>query len=133
MGVRSVEGILTRGVNPTVQADPGDGKPLDAIRTGVTEITTAGIETRTLPDPSFKGQEIDIIFVSDGGDCTVTATLPPFQKAGMGLNHPFPIVGTSQAGISDDGATRPSGLPWTFLRSRGRLSPTRGWSVHHSR
>ncbi len=76
-----VEGILTRGINPPVLADPGDGGAIDVTRPGVTEITTGAAETRTLPDPRFRGQEIDLVFVSDGGNCTVTAD-SPINQAG---------------------------------------------------
>lgn len=75
-GKALVEEINVRGVEPTVQPDPGDGGNFEVSRPAVINIATAGAETRTLADPVFIGQVIDLFFIVDGGDCTVTASSP---------------------------------------------------------
>lgn len=78
-GNPQVEEINARGVEPVVIADPGNGGAIDVSRSGIIEITTAGAETRTLADPVFRGQQIDIVMVVDGGDCVITAASPVNQ------------------------------------------------------
>ncbi len=84
-GKQQVESILSEGVAPTSIKDPGDTLTFDVSRPGYTDITTAGVETRTLPDPKFHGQVLDLVFVSDGGDCTVTASSPVNQAGNTTL------------------------------------------------
>lgn len=46
--------------------DPGDGGTIDVSNNGILGLThTTGIESRTLPDPAFAGQEIIIFFDED--------------------------------------------------------------------
>ena len=72
-GNYQVEEINARGVEPAVIADPGSSGAIDVSRSGYVELTTAGAETRTLADPVFRGQVLDIVFIADGGNCVVTA------------------------------------------------------------
>ena len=73
-GKPQVEEIDARGVAPVIIPDPGNAGTIDVSRSGYLELTTAAAETRTLPDPVFRGQLLDIVFISDAGDCVVTAS-----------------------------------------------------------
>jgi hypothetical protein len=75
-GTPQVEEINARGVEPVKIPDPGDAGAIDVSHSGYCELTTAGAETRTIADPVYRGQVIDLVFVSDGGDCVVTAASP---------------------------------------------------------
>lgn len=78
-GRLQVEDIAAREVRPSIIPDPGNGGTIDVSRSGICEITTAAAETRTLPDPTFRGQQIDLVMVVDGGDCVITAASPVNQ------------------------------------------------------
>ena len=68
--------VYVLGVEPRELADPGDGGALAATTTCFVALVSAHAspgETRTLGDPLFVGQELDLIFETDGGDCVVTA------------------------------------------------------------
>ncbi len=81
-GKPQTEEILCRGIEPVKIPDPGDAGTIEISHPGFCELTTAGAETRTLPDPVFKGQIIDFTFiVDDTGDCVVTADSPINQTA----------------------------------------------------
>ena len=92
-GKPPVEEINVRGIVPLLADDPGNGGSIDTTRSCITEITTAGVETRTLPDPIFKGQEIMLVFVSNGGNCTITADSPVNQAGNNTLT--FSDIGES--------------------------------------
>lgn len=72
-GKLQVEDIDARGLQPSLIRDPGSSGAIDVSRSGYCELTTAGAETRTLADPTYRGQILDLVFVVDGGDCVVTA------------------------------------------------------------
>jgi len=78
-GRLQVEDIASREVHPTIIPDPGDAGTIDVSRSGICEISTAAAETRTLPDPTFRGQQIDIVMVVNGGNCVITAASPVNQ------------------------------------------------------
>lgn len=105
-GNPQVEEINARGVEPTIIPDPGDGGTFDVSRPGIIEVTTAGAETRTLPDPVFRGQQIDIVMVADGGDCVITASSPVNQ------------TGHTTITLSAIGG---------FIRLVGKYNATDGW------
>ena len=105
-GNPQVEEINARGVEPVVIADPGNGGTFDVSSTGIIEVTTAAAETRTLPDPVFRGQQIDIVMVVDGGDCVITASSPVNQ------------TGHTTITLSAVGG---------FIRLVGKYNPTDGW------
>ena len=79
MGKLQVEEIAAREVRPTIIPDPGDAGTIDVSRGGLCELTSAGVETRTLPDPTFRGQRLILSFISDGGTITMTASSPVNQ------------------------------------------------------
>ena len=72
-GKPQVEEIASREVAPVLIPDPGNAGTIDVSRSGYLELTTAAAETRTLPDPTFRGQIIDLVFITDGGNCVVTS------------------------------------------------------------
>ena len=80
-GRPQVEEIDSRGVAPVIIPDPGASGAIDVSRSGYVELTSGGAETRTLADPTFKGQIIDIVFIADGGDCVIT-TASPLNQTG---------------------------------------------------
>ena len=101
-----VEEINARGVEPVVIRDPGDAGTIDVSRSGILELTSAAAETRTLPDPVFRGQEIAIYMVVDGGDITITASSPVNQTGHTS------IVASAVGG---------------FILLRGKYNATDGW------
>jgi hypothetical protein len=78
-GRPQVENIYARGVEPVIIPDPGDAGTFDTLRSGIIEVTTGGAETRTLPDPTFRGQQLDIYMVVNGGNCVITSSSPVNQ------------------------------------------------------
>jgi hypothetical protein len=78
-GTPPVEEILTRGVKLRQLPDPGDGGAIDVSHPGFCELSSLAAETRTLGDPSFKGQEIDLTQFKDQGDIVVTTASPVNQ------------------------------------------------------
>ena len=105
-GRPQLEDIYSLGVEPAIIPDPGDAGTFDVSRSGIIEVTTAGAETRTLPDPTFRGQQIDIVMVSDGGDCVITASSPVNQ------------TGHTTITLSAIGG---------FIRLVGKYNATDGW------
>lgn len=105
-GRLQVEDIASRAVQPTIIPDPGDAGTIDVTRSGICEITTGGAETRTLPDPTFRGQQLDLVMVADGGDCTITASSPVNQ------------TGHTTITLSAIGG---------FIRLVGKYNATDGW------
>lgn len=75
-GKPQVEDILSRGIEPYKIPDPGDAGAIQVNQPGFCELTTGGAETRTLADPSYRGQIIDLYCFYDGGDCVITAASP---------------------------------------------------------
>ena len=78
-GNPQVEEINARGVEPVIIPDPGDAGAIDVSHSGYCELTTGAAETRTIADPTFRGQQIILVFITDGGDCVITAASPVNQ------------------------------------------------------
>lgn len=53
-------------------ADPGDGNAIPVTQNGHVVLVSGGAETRTLADPTFKGQTILVFMDTDGGDIVLT-------------------------------------------------------------
>lgn len=70
-------GSIVQTVPQAVIADPGDGVAITAASGAVKNqcsVVTAGAETRLLGTPEFVGQELSVIFLTDGGDLTIDNT-----------------------------------------------------------
>jgi hypothetical protein len=63
----------SRAVEPQNLGDPGDSGNILAHRSGYILLVSGGAETRTLDDPVYPGQLLDLFFETDGGDCVITA------------------------------------------------------------
>jgi len=105
-GRPQLEEIYSLGVEPVIIPDPGNAGTIDVSRSGICELSSAGPETRTLPDPTFRGQQIDLVMVVDGGDITITASSPVNQTG-----HTT-IVASAVGG---------------FIRLVGKYNATDGW------
>lgn len=105
-GRPQLEEIYSRGVEPDIIPDPGNGGAIDTSRSGICELTSAGAETRTLPDPTFRGQQIDLVAVAVGGNITITAASP-----------------VNQTGHTTITASAVGG----FIRLVGKYNATDGW------
>lgn len=76
-GRPQVEEIDARGVAPVIIKDPANGGTIDTTRSGICLLSSAGAaETRSLPDPQFIGQQIDLVHIVDNGDIVITAVSP---------------------------------------------------------
>ena len=59
---------------PAETPDPGDGNAIVATKLIETiGLVTTTAETRSLPDPDRAGIHLYLVFVTDGGDCVITA------------------------------------------------------------
>ncbi len=85
-------------------ADPGDAGAIPVTNSGSCPlVTAAGAETRTLADPTYAGQLLNLCFKTDNGDCVVTAASPVNQAGNNTLT--FADVGDHLLLIGcDDGA-----------------------------
>ena len=110
-GLPQVEEIDARGVQPVIIPDPGDTNTIDTSRSGYCELTTGGAEVRTLGDPVFRGQIIDLIFFFDGGDCVVTADSPINQNGDTIMT--FSDIGESVRLMGHHNAT--DGWEWVII------------------
>lgn len=52
--------------------DPGNAGAIPVTASGFCPIVTAGAETRTIAAPTITGQELWLLFKTDGGDCVIT-------------------------------------------------------------
>jgi hypothetical protein len=71
-GRPAVKSHAALGVKPRDLGDPGDGVNIETPQSGYIRLVSGGAETRTLDDPQFEGQILDLFFETDGGDCVVT-------------------------------------------------------------
>ncbi len=110
-GNPQVEEINARGVEPVIIPDPGDTGAIDVSHSGYCELTTGGAETRTLPDPTFRGQEITFVMIVDGGECVMTAA-SPINQAGNTI-FTFTDIGESVTVMGHWNAT--DGWEWVAV------------------
>lgn len=71
----TVEAVLAQlgsGLVANEITDPGDAGAIPVTRSGSCALTSAAGETRTVADPSFAGQQLNISFDTDGGDIAIT-------------------------------------------------------------
>lgn len=74
-GRPAVEPHYDLAVDPRNLADPGDAGHIGALTGSYVLLATSQAgpgETRTLGDPLYEGQELDLFFETDGGDCVIT-------------------------------------------------------------
>jgi len=100
------ENILGVGVEPRQIDDPGDAGVISTNQPGYVLLVSAGVESRTLGDPHYIGQIIDLFFYHDGGTVTITASSPVNQ------------TGNTTMAFADVG---------DHLRLCGHYNPTDGW------
>jgi hypothetical protein len=60
-------------------ADPGASGAIPVTKSGSVALVTAGSETRTIADPSFPGQTLNLYLKTDGGNCVITTASPANQ------------------------------------------------------
>ena len=121
-------GILTARnrilVNPSVYgnsqelsniiADPGASGAIPVIKSGSVSIVSAGAETRTVADPTFVGQTLNIGLKTDGGTVTMTSASPVNQTGNNTLA--FADVGDHLMLVaSEDGAD----IEWRIVANDG--------------
>lgn len=119
-GRPQLERIHALGVEPDIIPDPGNAGTIDVSHSGYCELTSAGAETRTLPDPTFRGQILDLVFVSDGGDCVVTASSPVNQTGNNTIT--FTDVGEHTRLVGSYNAT--DGWEWKTVVNDGAALTT---------
>ena len=114
------ESIYALGVEPRSIRDPGNGGTIDTTETGYVELVTTGAETRTLPDPQFKGQVLDLTFITDGGNCVVTTSSPMNQTANNTIT--FADIGDHQRLVGFWNST--DGWEWREIANDGAALTT---------
>ena len=68
----NVERVGAAFLTPIAITDPGDAGAISVQTSGYVSLVSGGAETRTMAAPLFIGQEIQLDFKTDGGDCVVT-------------------------------------------------------------
>lgn len=81
--------------------DPGNGGVIDTTKNGVCIMTSAAAETRRLLPPTNIGQEVFLVFGTDGGDITLTAYNANGSDKTVGLNQ----TGNNTVTFADAGET----------------------------
>jgi len=100
-------------------ADPGASGAIPVIKSGSVSIVSAGAETRTVADPSFVGQTLNIGLKTDGGAVTLTAASPVNQTGNNTLI--FADVGDHLLLMaSEDGAD----IEWRIVANDGAALST---------
>jgi len=96
-------------------ADPADAGAIPVGEgSGSVPLVSAGAETRTIADPVYAGQILNLGFHTDGGDCVVTTASPVNQTGNNTLT--FADVGDNIVLIgSPDGAD----IEWRVLANDG--------------
>ncbi len=73
-GRPAVQPHYDRAVEPRQIADPGAAGHIGAVTDSyVLLVSSQSSATRTLGDPLYEGQELDLFFETDGGDLVITA------------------------------------------------------------
>ena len=119
-GRPQVEEIDSRGVAPVIIAEPGASGTFDVSRSGWVEIVSGGVETRVLPDPTFRGQILDLVFITDGGTVTVTSSSPVNQTGNNTIT--FTDVGEHTRLVGAWNAT--DGFEWKTIVNDGAALTT---------
>lgn len=72
---------FAKGIKWDAIPDPGNGGAVNVTASGYVSLVTGGAETRTIAAPSFQGQELQLDFQTDGGDCVITVATTVNQTA----------------------------------------------------
>ena len=72
---------LDKVLTANTVADPGNAGAIAVTKSGVSNLTSGGAETRTLAVPTFLGQRLVLCMNVDGGDI-VTTVASAFNQAG---------------------------------------------------
>jgi hypothetical protein len=72
-GAPAVHPHYDLGVEPRQLADPGLAGRIAPTSSAYVLLTSVMAETRTLSDPLYAGQELDLFFETDIGDVVITA------------------------------------------------------------
>lgn len=75
---------------PATVADPGNAGAIPVLVSGVVVLTSGGAETRTLADPTFLGQTLELIAGPVAGNVVVTAATPINQAANTAMTFGAP-------------------------------------------
>ena len=118
-GRPAVQPHYDRAVEPRQLADPGEAGHIAAVTESyvllVTSLAGPG-ETRTLGDPLYEGQVLDLFFETDGGDCVITADSPVNQAGNNTLTFAdagdhLRLVGGRAGGGEREWRVRADGTP----------------------
>lgn len=90
-----------------IVSDPGDAGAIPVTNSGYCALVTAGVETRTLAQPTFIAQELLIYLKTFGGQCTVTCGTT-VNEAG---NNTITFTATGQS-IRLIGCEQGAGIRW---------------------
>jgi hypothetical protein len=99
-----------------VLTDPGDGGTIPVTESGTLLMDCAGVETRTLPDPTFIGQRLDLVLNNNTGtSVAVTAASDLDSVSNSVLTYTVEGSAARLVGIQVDG----SDLVWRVFPSEG--------------
>jgi hypothetical protein len=105
------------GVLPRRLDDPGDTGTMPVNQSGFWDLVDGGgAETRTLPDPSFVGQIVDIFLSATGGGSIAITADSDIDQSGNNVMT-FDTVGEHLRliGIADGAATK----AWRVVQANG--------------
>jgi hypothetical protein len=74
LGRPAVKDHATRAREPGEVVDPGNAGVIAPVTDCYVLLKTVMAETRTLSDPIYDGQTLDLFFETDFGDCVITAS-----------------------------------------------------------
>lgn len=101
--------------------DPGDAGAIPVTTSGTLLMDCAGVETRTLPDPTFVGQRLDLCLDNNAGTSIAVTAASDLDSVG-GTTLTYTVEGSCArlVGIQVDGTT----LRWaTFLPDGSGAAP----------
>ena len=104
LGRPAVKDHATRAREPGEVVDPGNAGVIAPVTDCYVLLKTVMAETRTLSDPIYDGQTLDLFFETDFGDCVITASSAINQTGNNTLtfadagDHIFLIGGRDGAG-----------------------------------
>jgi hypothetical protein len=108
LGVATVDGRVQL-------ADPGNGNAITPLQNSFVNLVTATGETRTLTDPVYSGQTIQLLLQTDAGDCTITAATKINQAGNNTLTFADAGDLLFLVGVDTSGA----GLEWRGVSNDG--------------